>query len=201
MKVPSSAAARRRGANTGILELAALARLRGDPAIPGSDAAALLVQGGGRRRAMADDGNQRLEYATGPYGRTTWMVDVDRAGRVAASRQVLNEAAFLELQSTPNVTRDEVLRRLGTPGETRHGGRMGGEVWSWRYPTNDCLWFQLSLDNAGRVTSSGYGVDPRARAETTAVLPPFRLRSAHVSRCRTKLAKRGTPPGVWPRWR
>jgi hypothetical protein len=109
-------------------------------------------------------GAQRLEYASGPYGRTTWMVDVDAAGLVTQARQVLNEAEFVQVQATTDLRRDGLLRWLGTPGERRHGGWAGGEVWSWRYPTNDCLWFQSSVADDGRVTGSAYGIDPRCDA-------------------------------------
>ena len=109
-------------------------------------------------------GGHRLEYASGPYGRTTWMVDLDAAGRVQQARQVLNEAEFQEVMSIPSLRRGEVLRRLGAPGEVRgYGWRRedrGNQIWSWRYPTNDCLWFELTLAADGRVTSGGYGVDP-----------------------------------------
>ncbi|MFO1295760.1 MAG: hypothetical protein U1F25_04255 [Rubrivivax sp.] len=27
-------------------------------------------------------GGERLEYASGPFGRTTWMIDIDTGGRV-----------------------------------------------------------------------------------------------------------------------
>lgn len=104
----------------------------------------------------------RLEFATGPYGRTTWMVDVDTGGRVVSARQVLNEAHFADFQAqAPGMSRAELLRTLGRPGERRSGGRQGGEVWAWRYPTNDCLWFEISLATDGRVTGAGYAVDPR----------------------------------------
>ena len=110
------------------------------------------------------DGSHRLEYASGPYGRTTWMIDLDEAGRVRQSRQVLNEAEFQAVLSTPSLRRGEVLRRLGAPGEVRgYGWRQadrGNQVWSWRYPTNDCLWFEMTLAANGRVTGGGYGVDP-----------------------------------------
>ncbi len=114
------------------------------------------------------DGATQLEYASGPYGRTTWMVDVDRDGRVLRSRQVLNEAEFLRVQSDITLTRDGLLRWLGTPGERKHGGWQGGEVWSWRYPTNDCLWFQSSVATDGRVTGSAYAIDPRCDAPSDA---------------------------------
>ena len=110
------------------------------------------------------DAAERLEYATGPYGRQTWMIDIDRNGRVLQARQVLGEAEFLRVQSIAGLRREELLRQIGSPGERRHGGWQGGEVWSWRYPTNDCLWFELSLASDGAVTGGGYFVDPRCDA-------------------------------------
>jgi hypothetical protein len=109
------------------------------------------------------EGEERLEYATGPFGRTTWMIDLDATGRVRQARQVLNEAEFLQVQiraGSGEMTREELLRWIGTPGERRGGGWAGGEVWSWRYPTNDCLWFQASVADSGRVTSAAFGADP-----------------------------------------
>lgn len=107
---------------------------------------------------------ERMEYASGPYGRTTWMVDISPDRRVIDSFQALSEARFFDLQSTPNLTRTGLLQLLGRPGERRGGGRQGGEVWSWRYPTNDCLWFQASVADDGTVTGPSYGTDPRCDA-------------------------------------
>jgi hypothetical protein len=106
-------------------------------------------------------GVERLEYATGPFGRTTWMIDLDAGGRVAGARQVLDEAHFAAFQRrAPGLSREEVLRTLGTPGERKRVGLRHDEVWSWRYPTNDCLWFQVTLDLAAdRVRDAGYGID------------------------------------------
>jgi hypothetical protein len=112
-------------------------------------------------RYALPQGGQRLEFARGPMGRETWMVDLDAAGRSTAWRQALNERAFLDFQLRgPGVPRAEVLLTLGTPGERRRGGWMGGEVWSWRYPTNDCLWFQVTLTDEARVRDAGYNIDP-----------------------------------------
>ena len=110
------------------------------------------------RYAMPDSG-ERLEYATGPYGRETWMIDIDASRRVVAARQVLNEAEFLKVQSATDLTADEMLRWIGTPGDRRGGGRQGGQVWTWRYPTNDCLWFHASVTDEGRVWGASYGID------------------------------------------
>lgn len=112
-------------------------------------------------------GGQRLEYATGPWGRTTWMVDLDGGGRVARARQVLNEGEFFQVQTAHSqgagLSSEELQRWLGRPAEKKAVWRSG-QTWSWRYPTNDCLWFQASIDAAGKVVGSGYGIDPTCDA-------------------------------------
>jgi len=131
---------------------------------PGEARDAVLSRWGAptARYAMSG-GAERLEYASGPFGRTTWMIDLDAAGRVTASAQVLDTANFADFQGrAPGMSRGQLLRALGTPGEVKGAGLRGGELWSWRYPTNDCLWFQVELDTAAdQVRSAGYGIDPR----------------------------------------
>ena len=114
------------------------------------------------------DGVTRLEFATGPYGRQTWMVDLGVDGRSRRFEQVLNTRHFADFQQrAPGMGIDELLRELGRPGERQHGGRMGGELWSWRYPTNDCLWFQVSIGADRRVVSAGQGTDPLCDVKDT----------------------------------
>ena len=107
-------------------------------------------------------GGQRIEYARGPFGRQTYMVDTDAAGRVTGWSQVLTEANF---DAVPmGITRDELLLRLGSPGERHRIGWQERDLWGWRYPTNDCLWYTVSLDQLQRVVDSGYGIDPHCDA-------------------------------------
>ncbi|MDO9074415.1 MAG: hypothetical protein Q7U73_14230 [Rubrivivax sp.] len=135
------------------------------PPQPGAPRAEVLGTWGAPTAYHAmPDGSERLEYASGPYGRTTWMVDLDASGRVRQARQVLNEAEFEAVMSIRGLRRAGVLRHLGAPGERRPMGWLGGEIWSWRYPTNDCLWFEVSLSTDGRVTGAGYAVDPTCDA-------------------------------------
>lgn len=137
------------------------------PPVPGESQAEVMRAWGTptARYALADDG-LRLEYATGPYGRTTWMVDLDRSGVVVDARQVLNPAEFLAVQSTPELSRGALLMWLGTPGDRHGGGLAGGQVWSWRYPTNDCLWFRASVGDDGLVHGAAYGIDPACDASS-----------------------------------
>lgn len=101
----------------------------------------------------------RLVYARGPEGQHTWMVDLDREGRVVRWHQALGEAAFEALPK--GLTRDEVLFRLGPPARRTPLQLTGGEFWSYRYPTNLCLWYQIDFDAQGRLLGGGYGPDPR----------------------------------------
>lgn len=114
-------------------------------------------------RYPGPNGQTRLEYATGPYGRVTWMVDLDASGKVMAWAQVLNETAFTYVQMNFQGKDQQWLRyTLGRPGEVRGGGWQGGQVWSWRYPTNECLWYQVSVLDDGQLRDGGaYGIDPR----------------------------------------
>jgi hypothetical protein len=107
-------------------------------------------------------GGSRLEYATGPYGRQTWMVDLDASGlSTGPPRDVLERRSLEAAQAeVPGMTRDELLRRLGRPGDVRSGGWQGGQVWSWRFESPFCLWFQTSIGDDGRVRDGAFGPDP-----------------------------------------
>lgn len=114
-------------------------------------------------RYLLGEGRTRLEFARGPYGRHTFMLDLDREGRLQQWEQVLNARYFEVI--VPGLQRDELLRLIGTPAE-RAGMWRDGQIWSWRYYNNDCLWYQVQLDAAGVVTSAGYGIEPRCDAKS-----------------------------------
>lgn len=127
-----------------------------------SEAEVVAAAGVPTGRYAMPGGGSRLEYASGPMGRTTWMVDLDAQGRVQRFEQVLDEWHFSQIGD--GMPRDELLRRIGRPAH-RAGEWMNRETWSWRYPTNDCLWFRVTLSPEGRVISGGgYMPDPMCDA-------------------------------------
>lgn len=136
-----------RGLQTGLAEAEVLQRL-----------------GAPTARYPMGDGRMRLEYATGPMGRETWMVDLDAQGRVREWFQALDEPRLHAFQAqAPGLSIDELLRALGRPGEIRQVARVAGrpgEVWAWRYPTPECLWYEVSIDIGRRVVDAGFGIDP-----------------------------------------
>ena len=99
------------------------------------------------RYALAD-GRQRLEFARGPAGRQTWMVDLDVGGRVLSIVQALNSDNFAQVRA--GMVRDEVLRLLGRPG-FRQREYQDRETWSWRFENPFCLWAQVSFSAQGQV--------------------------------------------------
>lgn len=105
------------------------------------------------------DAGRRLEYAKGPFGAHTFMVDLDKDDRLVRSQQVLTRAHFAEVRV--GMTRDELLYRIGHPAETAPLPRQKHDLWSYRFDSAPfCLWFQVSLDVTGRVVDTGYAPDP-----------------------------------------
>lgn len=97
-------------------------------------------------------GGQRLEYAFGPYGRETWMVDLDSRGQVTSWAQVLQDSHFAQVHD--GMSRDELLLLLGRPAD-RAPEWQHRETWSWRFPTYQCEWFRVTLSAEQRVLGGG----------------------------------------------
>jgi hypothetical protein len=125
----------------------------GDP-----EATVVATMGPPTARHPLPDGGTRLVYARGPMGRHTYMVDLTAAGGVRQWKQVLAEPEFADIQ--PGWTRDRLLFEFGPPADQRSYRPNGGQIWSYRYQTFWCLWFQVTLDRNGVVDGASYNVDP-----------------------------------------
>ena len=102
---------------------------------------------------------ERLEFARGPSGKHTYMLDFDSQGRLQSWEQVLTENKFNTLAA--GTSRDDVLFMLGHPADTRPLPVQGRTLWSYRYEAPFCTWFQVGLDAGGKVVDTGYGPDPQ----------------------------------------
>ncbi len=109
------------------------------------------------------DGARRLEYAKGPFGLHTFMVDIDAQGRLIGSQQVLTRATFDTIRV--GMSRDEVLYRIGRPADMRTLPYQDRQLWSYRYDAIFCEWFQVSLNPRGEVVDTGYAADPACTSE------------------------------------
>ena len=103
-------------------------------------------------------GGTRYEYATGPCGKSTWMIDFDGAGKLRDAQQVLTEQRFNAVR--PGIDARELRSTLGRPSEVWRLSRLNQDVWRYRYDTPFCLVFQVSVGDDGKVVDSGYAPDP-----------------------------------------
>lgn len=120
---------------------------------PGQDEAAAVAQlGQPTNRYAMPGGRTRLEFAKGPLGHETWMVDLDAAGRISAVEQVLNPRRFAEVRN--GMTAQELTLLLGRPGRVQRE-YQDRQTWYWRFPTYDCMIFAVTLSPLGRVIQGG----------------------------------------------
>ncbi len=113
-----------------------------------TEAEVVALMGPPTDRYPMPKGETRLEFAQGPAGRETWMVDLDANGRATDWAQVLDPWYFEQV--TDGMDRDTLLRYLGRPGEIR-GARLNRQLWYWRYPNNDCLIAVATISAEGKV--------------------------------------------------
>ena len=104
------------------------------------------------------DSGMVLEYARGPYGRHTYFLILNTDGKVVRWEQVLQEKNFNQIR--PGMTKDQVRSLIGQSFSIFELGRSRGEVWSYRYETPFCVWFQIEFDQQGTVRSAGDGIPP-----------------------------------------
>jgi hypothetical protein len=79
----------------------------------------------------AADGGYTWEFARGPEGVVTYMVDLGPDHVMRALRQVLTEDYFAKIQ--PGMDQDAVRKLIGKPGQTMPFPNLPEVAWSWRY--------------------------------------------------------------------
>jgi len=113
-----------------------------------TEAEMLAAMGTPTARYPMASSTQRVEYATGPSGKVTWMIDLDATGRVKATEQVLTVQNFARVRN--GQTSQDLLLMLGQPAERAREGQ-NSETWSWRYENNNCLWARVTVSGLGHV--------------------------------------------------
>lgn len=104
-------------------------------------------------------GGTRLAFPQGSFGKQTFMLDFDAKGLLVSSTQVLTEENFATI--VPGMPAAEVRMRLGRPVQVIGVSRQGLKVWNYRFFRGDCVWFQISIDDATQqVTAASMGSDP-----------------------------------------
>ena len=83
------------------------------------------------------DGSMQLAYPRGPAGIHTFMVKLGPDGRLQSNVNVLDAAGLASIR--PGMTKEQVLRVLGPPDESRTAYFKARDelVWDWRACTDN----------------------------------------------------------------
>lgn len=105
---------------------------------------------------------KRLEYLTGPFQQTKYMVDIDANGRVQRVEQVLTYEKFARLRVGID-DRAVVLREFGVPFDKRPYPLSGLTAWMYPYKENGVWNSEMAVyfDENGIVRRLESGPDPR----------------------------------------
>jgi hypothetical protein len=144
---------------------ACAASVGGQGVAPGMPRDQVIAQMGPPTRIVPlPGGGQRLQYSQQPAGPYAWMVDVDPAGRVVGSRQVLNELDFNRI--VPGQwTGADVEREFGPPARVERVASWNGPVltYRWRDRQNAPMFYSIYLDAQNVVRRAHPGMEARDR--------------------------------------
>jgi hypothetical protein len=127
---------------------------------PGTTHDEVVARAGAPLRVLPlPGGGQRMQYTLQPMGQYAFMVDLDAAGRVVQSRQVLTETNLARIQ--PGWTAQDVEREFGPPGRIEAVGNWNGPVMSyrWRDAGGGDMFYWVYLDAQGVVQRAHPGME------------------------------------------
>lgn len=128
---------------------------------PGTPRAEVLAQYGQPSREVPLANGLRLQYSYQPAGQRAVMVDLDAAGRVVSSRQVLQSAEFARI-GINQWSRADVEREFGPSATIDRVANWPGDIMTyyWKDASQD-MFFYVYLDRANIVQQTGQGMDFR----------------------------------------
>lgn len=150
-----------------LLVLAGCAGSTGNPfrsfsVAPGTTRQAAIAQLGTPTRSVPivinGQAGERLQYTLQPRGQQAVMVDIDSAGRVVASRQVLSLAEFSRIE-VGQWSRADVEREFGPPAQVDRVTSWPGDILTYRWSDGSDMFFWVYLDSANRVQRAHPGME------------------------------------------
>ncbi len=128
---------------------------------PGTPRAAVIARAGQPTAVIPLPGNgERLQYSLQPHGRDVYVVDLDSAGKVVRSGQILTEANFHRIQPG-QWTRADVEREFGPPAWVDRVASFPGVVmtYRWRDTANTDMFYFVYVDVDNRVQRAHPGIE------------------------------------------
>ena len=153
---PTATSLRRISALIGTVALGvALSACALSPVEPGMTRDDVTTRLGGPTRTVALTTGIRLQYA---LGQRAIMVDLDPAGRVVQSRQVLNALDFASIE-IGKWTRQDVEREFGPPASVDRVASWPSDIMTYRWREFEDLLYWVYLDENNVVQRTGQGID------------------------------------------
>ena len=128
---------------------------------PGTPREEVLALYGQPSREVPIANGSRLQYSYQPAGQQAVMVDLDAAGRVVSSRQVLQSTEFARI-GINQWSRADVEREFGRSATIDRVANWPGDImtYHWKDASQD-MFFYIYLDSANIVQRTGQGMDFR----------------------------------------
>lgn len=128
---------------------------------PGTTRADVLAIYGQPTREVALPTGSRLQYSRLPAGQTAVMVDLDAAGKVVSSKQVLQSAEFARIV-LGQWSRADVEREFGPPYLVDRVASWQGDILNYTFREGGIdLFFFVYLDPANMAQRTGQAMDTR----------------------------------------
>ena len=126
---------------------------------PGMSREQVIASYGTPTRTVPLASGTRLQYSAQPAGQWAIMVDLDAAGKVVSSRQVLNIQDFSRIE-VDKWTRADVEREFGRPAKVDGVISWPGDImtYRWRDGVQDMFFF-VYLDAGNVVRRVGQGME------------------------------------------
>ncbi|OGB09971.1 MAG: hypothetical protein A3E79_17105 [Burkholderiales bacterium RIFCSPHIGHO2_12_FULL_61_11] len=154
-----------------MMVLLALAGCAFRSAQPGMSQQEVIARNGTPSRVLPLGAGTRLQYSGQPSGQWAFMVDLDAAGRVIASRQVLARNEFSRIK-IGRWTREDVEREFGRPAWVDHVASWPGDIMTYRWlDGGQAMYFWVYLDGANVVKRTGQGMEFPPRMFGDGVFP------------------------------
>ena len=127
--------------------------------LPGTTRAEVLAKYGQPSREVVLVTGSRLQYSYQPAGQHAVMVDLDAAGRVVSSRQVLQSAEFARI-GINQWSRADVEREFGRSASIDRVASWPGDIMTYRWKdASQDMFFYVYLDAANIVQRTGQGME------------------------------------------
>jgi hypothetical protein len=143
-----------------LLALSGCANFNSPPFQPGATEAEIVSRIGKPTARYVDGNTVLLEYARGYWGQHTHMGRLGADGRLVSWEQVLTTEKFSELVLGES-TKQDVLLKVGQPGEYTRIAKKNYEVWTYHYK-QDGVWdsvIHLMFDKNGILQQMENGLD------------------------------------------